>query len=127
MRIIAIGAPCVIGLLVFSCQHKEPEPLVPAAGTIRAVEHAIGEVSTARCDREQRCNHIGADMRYKDRGHCMSVMRSGSRRDFEQCHAGVDQDDLRECLTQIANEDCNGALERLEEYKECHLDDLCVD
>jgi hypothetical protein len=127
MRIIAVAVPCVIGLLVVSCQHKEPEPLVPASGTMQAIDQAVGEVSTARCDHEQRCNHVGAEMRYSDRDHCMNVMHSEARRDFEQCRAGVDQKDLRECLTEIANEDCNSAVQRLEAYKECHVDDLCLD
>jgi hypothetical protein len=126
MRIIAVAVQCAIGFLIVSCQHKEPEPLVPAAGTMRAIDEAVGEVSTARCDHEQRCNHIGAEMRYSDRDHCLSVKRAEARRDIEQCRAGIDQDDLRECLTQIANEGCNGTVTRLEEYKECNLDDLCT-
>lgn len=127
MRITSVIAPCVFGLLALSCQRNEPEPLVPAAGTLRAIDQAIDDVSTARCDHEERCNRIGPEMRYSDREHCTNIMRSEAREDFNQCRAGVDQDDLRECLTQITNEDCNGALRRLEEYKECRLDDLCMD
>jgi hypothetical protein len=115
------------GFLVFGCQHHAAEPLVPAAGTVREVDQAVDDVSIARCDYEQRCSHIGPDMRYASRDHCMNVMRSQARGDFNQCHAGVDQKDLRECLTQIANEDCTGALRQFEEYKECHMDDLCKD
>jgi hypothetical protein len=111
--------------LALSCQRKAPEPLVPAAGTIRAVERAVDDISVARCEYEQRCKRIGAEMRYSDRDHCMSVMRSEAQEDLNQCHAGVDQDDLRECLTQITNGDCGGAFQQLEQYKACELDDLC--
>jgi hypothetical protein len=64
-------------------------------------------------------------MRYSDRDHCLNVMRSEARKTLNQCHGGVDKADLRECLTQIANESCSGAFAQLEEYKECHMDDLC--
>jgi hypothetical protein len=126
MRIIVVPCSFLLGLLVLSCQRNEPEPLVPAAGTVRAVDQAVDELTTARCDYEQRCQGIGPEARYSDREHCMNVVRSEARRDLT-CHRGVDQDDLRECLTQIANEDCNGPFQRLEQYKDCHLDDLCAD
>lgn len=125
MRIMTMMGPLVVGFLVFSCQHHAAEPLVPASGTVRAVDQAVADVSTARCDYEQRCNHIGPEMRYSSREHCMNAMSSEVRGDFNQCHAGVDQNDLRECLTQIANEDCKGLFHQLEQYKECHMDDLC--
>lgn len=125
MRIINITGPCIASLLLLNCQRSEPEPLVPAAGTIRAVEAAVDEVSTARCDYEQRCNHVGPEMRYSDREHCMGVMRSDAQQKLNQCRAGVDRDDLRECLTEITNEDCSGPFRQLERYKECNLDDLC--
>jgi len=108
-----------------SCQRKEPEPLVPAARTVGAIEQAIDDVSVARCDYEERCNHVGVDMRYADRKHCMNVMRYDAQQDLDQCRSGVDQDDLRECVTEIANEDCAGPFRRLGEYKACHMDDLC--
>lgn len=125
MRIIGVTSFWVVGLLALSCQRNEPEPLVPAAGTVRAVERATEDISTARCDHEQRCKRIGSDMAYSDREHCLNVMRSEAQQNLNQCHAGLDQDDLRECLTQIANEDCSGVFAGLAAYKACRLDDLC--
>lgn len=122
MRILTL---CGIGLLVLSCQRNEPEPLVPAAGTVREVEQAVDDVAKARCDHEQRCNRIGQNTSYSDREHCMNVLRVDAQKDLNQCQAGLDRDDLRECLTQIANEDCNGVFAGLAEYKACRLDDLC--
>ena len=89
------------------------------------VERAVEDISTTRCEHEQRCKQIGSDMRYSDQQHCMSVMRSEARQSLSQCQAGLDHDDLRECLTQIENQDCDGPVSGLAEYKECRLDDLC--
>jgi hypothetical protein len=125
MRIKTVTNAWLVSLLVWSCQHEQPEPLVPAAGTIQAIDEAVDRIAMAQCDYEQRCQHIGPEMRYSNRDHCMNVMHSEARKDLNQCRAGVDQADLRECLTQIANQDCGGAFRNLEEYKECHMDDLC--
>jgi hypothetical protein len=125
MRINGILGFAAVALLISSCQKSAREPLVPAAGTVRAVEKATGDIATARCDHEQRCNHIGSDMRYSDREHCMNVMRSEARDNLNQCHAGLDDGDVRECLTQIANQDCSGVFAGLAEYKACQMDDLC--
>jgi hypothetical protein len=125
MRTVYVTTQLILGALVFSCQHEKAEPLVPSSGTVRGIDKAVVDLATARCDYQQRCNHIGPESRYADRDHCLKVMRSEARSDLNHCHAGVDQNDLRECLTQIANEDCGGTFSRLEEYKDCHLDDLC--
>ena len=127
MRTVYVTASLVLGICFSSCHRSEPEPLVPAAGTVRAIDKAVEDLSAARCDYEQRCNRIGSAARYADRDHCTNVMRAEARRELNQCRAGVDQDDLRECLTQIANEACSSPFSRLEEYKDCHLDSVCVD
>lgn len=128
MRTVNIIAPIVVASFIWSCQRNEPEPLTPAAGTVPAIDSAVLSLSTARCDYQQRCNRIGPESRYSDRDHCVNVMRAEARRELNTCRAGIDQDDLRECLTQIANEECGGGMfSRLEEYKDCHLDDLCTD
>ena len=125
MRSVDVIAPLVFGIVVLSCQRKEAEPLMPAAGTVRAIDQAVQDLATARCDYQQRCNRIGPEMLYADREHCLNLMRSEARGQLNHCRAGVDQKDVRECLTQISNEDCSGTFSQLEEYKDCHMDDLC--
>jgi len=124
--ISALSALSVIGLFS-ACSKDKPEPLVPAAGTVEAVERATNDIANARCDREQRCNRIGPEGEYADRNHCMNVMTQKAREDMNQCHGGVDQEDLRQCLTEIANKDCSGIFADIGEYKACGMDDLCAD
>lgn len=121
----SVSSLCVLGFLVLSCQRNEPQPLVPASGTVHTVAQAVDDISSARCDYEQRCNHIGSQMRYASRQHCMNVMRSEAEQNLNQCQGGLDHDDVRECLTQIENHDCSGTFSGLAEYKECRLDNLC--
>ena len=88
MRIKDLTGICLcggMGLLIMSCQRQEPAPLVPAAGTVRAVEQATEDIATARCDHEQRCNRIGSNMQYSDRDHCMNVARSEAQQNLNEC------------------------------------------
>ncbi|MET0414246.1 MAG: DUF6184 family natural product biosynthesis lipoprotein [Polyangiaceae bacterium] len=116
-----------VALQLLACNRRDPEPLVPASGTVHEVQAAIDSLTTARCDYAQRCRLIGPQAQYSSREHCTNVMRTEAQQDLNQCHRGVDQEDFRECLTQIQNEDCSGAFRRVDEYKDCRLDDLCAD
>ncbi len=127
MKLAHFVAAFVVLPLTGACQRKDPEPLVPASGSVREVETAIDRLATARCDYAQRCRRIGPEAQYSSREHCTKIMHTEAQRDLNQCRRGVDQEDLRECLTQIQNEDCSGAFRRVDEYKDCHLDDLCAD
>ena len=120
VTLLAVGA-----LLMGACEKDKPAPLVPAAGTVAAVDNATNEVADARCDREQRCNEIGESKKYSTREHCLTVMRKEATDDFSDCKKGVDQEDLRECLTEIANQDCSGLFSGFDEYVSCGMDDLC--
>jgi hypothetical protein len=114
-----------VGSFLAACGKDQPAPLVPAAGTVREADDAAERVANARCDREQRCKDIGESKTYSDRNHCMTVMKNEAMKDFSDCRTGVDQKDLRQCLTEIGNEDCNGLFSGFAEFKACGMDDLC--
>lgn len=114
-----------VGSLLGACGKDQPAPLVPASGIVSEAEDAAESVANARCDREQRCKTIGESKTYADRDHCMTVMKNEAMKDFSDCRKGVDQEDLRQCLTEIANQDCDGPFSGLAESKACGMDDLC--
>jgi hypothetical protein len=127
MRLVAICALSVIGLVVVACEKDSPPPMTPAAGTTQAVDKAVNDLANARCDREQRCNHIGQNATYSDRNHCMSVMGGEAREDLDDCTRGIDQEDMRECLTEIQNQDCSNVFDTFDKYMSCSMDDMCAD
>lgn len=124
--VLAVVGSCSLAWVVAGCGHREqPEPLVPASGTARAIDMTVDDIATARCNHEQRCDQVGGDKRYSDRQHCMNTMRSETRADLNKCTTGIDEKDVRECLDEIDKEECTGAFHGLQEYKQCKLDDLC--
>ncbi|HEV8246317.1 MAG TPA: DUF6184 family natural product biosynthesis lipoprotein [Polyangiaceae bacterium] len=100
--------------------------MTPASRTTPAADVAAERIATARCDREQRCNQIGAGAKYSSRQHCMNVMGPKAADDVGDCRLGVDQKDLRECLDVISNEDCNAPLGELDRVIQCQADNLCL-
>ena len=56
----------------------------------------------------------------------MNVMRADSRQMIGQCVRGVDEPDVQECVTEIANQDCSNVVDDLEQLIACRSDDLCL-
>ena len=125
MRIEGILTLCLAGLAVLACEKEKPGPMVPAAGTTQAIDKAIMDLTNARCDRQQRCKNIGPNAKYQNREHCMNVEGGESRDKLQGCTHGVDQQDMRQCLTAIENQDCSGMFSGVGEEKSCGMDDLC--
>ena len=125
MRLEGILALSLGVLAIVACGKEKPGPMVPAAGTTRAIDKAIMDLTNAHCDRQQRCNNIGPNAKYSNREHCMNVMGGESREKLQGCTHGIDQKDMRQCLTAIQNQECSGLFGGIEEEKACDMDDLC--
>jgi hypothetical protein len=124
-----------IGTVFGACASSEHEVMTPAARvTAPAVSpmSAVDQIAAARCDREARCNDIGATKEFQNREHCLQVMRADAADDLgdDDCPNGIGQGDLQECLSDIGTEDCGGVsvpFDKLETVMSCRQDDLCLD
>jgi len=126
MRYVTASILLMFGAFVNCGREQSPEPLTPAAATAPGVSNAVEGIASARCDREQSCGHVGATQKYASRNHCMSVMRADAKDSLSDCRQGIDSKDLDQCLVDIRNEDCGSVLDKLERWKSCHADDLCL-
>lgn len=119
----------VLSMALAGC-NKESEsapPMTPASAPNPAARNAGEQLASGRCDHEQSCNNIGPDKKYGSREHCMTVMRDDAAKSVNHCRTGIDQEDMRECLTDIAGQDCGNPFESLMSSKNCDADDLCLD
>jgi hypothetical protein len=119
----------VFSMALAGC-NKESEaapPMTPASAPNSAARNAGEQIASARCDHEQRCNDIGPDKKYGSREHCMTVMRDDAAKSVNHCRNGIDQEDVRECLTDIQGQNCGNPFSSLMSSKECNSDDLCAD
>ncbi|AUX23799.1 uncharacterized protein SOCEGT47_043290 [Sorangium cellulosum] len=91
------------------------------------VGSAVDSIVAARCDREARCNNIGADREYANRDACDSSVRSEWRDEltFGECPGGIDAKELNECLEAIRDEECGSPLDTLGRLAACRASDLC--
>jgi len=90
---------------------------------------AVSSIVEARCDREARCDNIGAKEKYKSWQECKKEIatKSSDKIGAPECPGGIDQHELSECLTEIRNEGCGNPLDTLERVAACNSADLCID
>jgi hypothetical protein len=89
---------------------------------------ALASISTARCDREVRCKHVGAKEKYRTRATCVSEMQRDKRDDLNSdvCPGGIREKELTECLQSIREEDCGNPLDAISRLNACRTGSLCV-
>lgn len=90
-------------------------------------EAAIQTMANARCERENRCNNVGGTKRWASAEACRGDLVAKGRDELRaaECPGGIVQKELRECLEEIRNEDCNNPLDTLGRLAACRSSDLC--
>jgi hypothetical protein len=115
-----------VGCFLGACgSDKQEPPMTPASYPSPAAQQAGEQLARAACNREQRCGRIGATGEYRGFEHCLNVKRVDTFKQVRDCRSGVDQSDLKQCLTEIENQDCTGPFDSLERSIQCGMDDLC--
>jgi hypothetical protein len=89
---------------------------------------AIGEIVTARCNREERCSNVGPDKTYATRDACTSKLEGTTQSDINlsDCKHGVDRPKLHVCLDKIRSEDCGNPIDALSRVAACRTGELCI-
>jgi hypothetical protein len=124
------------GLIAISaCGRDSRDPQMQPAAQIapaHSPKDAVEAIASARCDREQRCNNVGADAEYQNREHCMNVARADAAKtlDDDDCRHGIKPNDLNECLADLRDRACStigGAFDSLSSMMSCRAGELCMD
>jgi hypothetical protein len=125
LTIQILSAACL--LLGSACGHKDqpaaaPEVKVPAASGAR---HSI---TSSRCNREERCENVGADKKYSSSQDCIDRIDAEWKDDLNarECPNGVNREQLDQCLTAIKNEDCGNPFDKLERVSACTVGQICL-
>jgi hypothetical protein len=117
--------------------HKDEGP-PPADATSRTETTIAGQphaetasatdsIAESRCAREERCENIGDNRKFSSTDDCMARVRADWKDDLNarECPAGVNQSELRECLTEIRNEDCSSPFDTLSRVAACTSGQIC--
>ena len=88
---------------------------------------AIRKIAAARCDREARCNNVGAGRKFATRTDCLATMASYklSHINFDKCPLGVTEPKVETCVQIISAEDCSTAR-ALARIDACRVRALCT-
>jgi hypothetical protein len=89
---------------------------------------AVTSLATERCDREARCNNIGAKEKYKTRADCIAELERDKRDDINSdvCRGGIRQKELNDCLQAIHDESCGNPLDAITRLAACRTGNLCA-
>lgn len=127
--------PFVCALLAAACHKDESPPAADATSRDTTVgaqpraetASATESIAESRCAREERCQNIGDNRKFSSADDCIARVRADWKDDLNarECPAGVNQPELRECLTEIRNEDCSSPFDTLSRVAACTSGQIC--
>lgn len=129
MPLMTIARAFAVVVLAAGCSKHDStraantDQLTPAS----RVRSATESIAQSRCDRERRCNNIGADRKYSSESACLAKIRDDWRDDLSarECQNGINQMQLNECLEHIRSEDCGNPFDTLSRVSECTKAQIC--
>jgi hypothetical protein len=103
-------------------------PGQPAPEIKGTASQAVEAITNERCAREERCGNLGAGKKFASKEDCTSRTRSDWSEDLNayECPAGIEQDELNECLQEIRNDSCGNPFDTLERFLACRASDICL-
>jgi hypothetical protein len=117
------------GLALGACDRQglAPEHSETPEAREHAVESAVEDIVDARCDLEERCNHVGPGTTFDSRDTCESKMQgtTASELNTKDCPRGVDGTKLVTCLANIRAEACTSIFDSLTRWNACRSGQVC--
>lgn len=105
--------------------------MVQAATPPVSTSSSVMRITTARCDREAACNHVGTGKSFADKDECVNavghdvVTMLGAGGD--ECPLGIDADRLSTCLSDLQAQSCEGdSSPAVETVSSCDRARLCT-
>ncbi|MFI5302308.1 MAG: DUF6184 family natural product biosynthesis lipoprotein [Polyangiales bacterium] len=123
-----------LAVVTAACGHEYSEsgtttvtagtPTDPAsAHTARAID----EIAAARCQREARCDNVGANRHYVGNDACFTQLKGEGMNELtaSACPHGLDGSQLNKCLADIRAEHCENLLDTIGRLSSCSTSSLC--
>jgi hypothetical protein len=132
---ISAGLVAVVGAgVVVACAKDERETMTPASGVAPrfTARETADSIAHERCQRLEECGAFtAADAEYENFDDCKQKFRADYDQKFggDSCANGVGDRELRECLSEISDEDCSGVsgvIDSMDRYLACRPGKLCL-
>lgn len=113
-------------------QTESPIPPVTAQPDRSAIadgQRSTTLIATARCEREVKCNNVGAEGKYVTQEDCVVSLEPATRGELDSrdCPPGVSEVELKECTEEIKQTDCDRPVQNIDLIAECSNEELCLD
>jgi hypothetical protein len=109
----------------------QPEQARPGPADQGASSHQseVSKLTSARCDHEKKCNHIGQGQgrKFATEDACKNELQAqGLGESYKrQCPASIDSGRLKACVSAIDNAACTNGTEPLTRFNACSVESLC--
>jgi hypothetical protein len=99
----------------------------PELGSGMSTGMAVRSITSARCERESRCENVGSGKRWASMGECEEKTKADWRDDLNkyECPRGIVQVELDECLRDIREEGCGNPFDTIARAVQCNASDIC--
>jgi hypothetical protein len=110
----ALGAAC-------ARETDERPGVAITTGAVVSNDTAVVQVGSARCRREDECNHLGNGRGYVDRRQCIEAYldEAANVPVLRACADGVDGARLDKCLSDLASQHCDADLGPVTTMPDC--------
>lgn len=107
-------------------EHHD-ESKSPDLGSGLSTKHAVHSIARARCEREKRCDNVGAKQTYASMDACEAKIESEWAGDLNkyECPHGIVKAALDKCLSDVRAEECGNPFDTLSRIASCDADDIC--
>jgi hypothetical protein len=122
----------VVAVAVAACGHEYSESstttTTAAAQTALPYQQAIDRIAGARCQRELRCDNVGANKHYVSFDGCTTQLRGEGMNELTttECPRGLDTFQVNKCVADIQAERCENLLDTISRVSSCRTGSLCA-
>lgn len=120
--------------LGFACASEDREAMTPASGVAPrfTARETSDSIAHERCQHLEECGGFTVpSTKFKNFDDCKQTLRTDLDQKFggDSCANGVGDRDLRDCLSEIGDEDCSGVsgvIDSVDRYLACRPGKLCL-
>jgi hypothetical protein len=108
-------------------EHSEHGHQKPELGSGLGTSLAVHRITHARCEREARCDNVGAGKHYESNDMCEEKTKQEWADDLNkyECPRGIKETKLEECLKDIREEACGNPLDTVSRWISCNPSGIC--
>jgi hypothetical protein len=126
-RTFLLAAASAAAIVACGGQYSEGSTTTTTAASAPVGGDTIAVIASNRCEREARCDNIGAGKRYVNMEGCLMELRGSEMNELTTttCPHGVEARALDKCLADVRGQRCDNLPDAFSRINNCARASLC--